>query len=187
MRVLCAEAGVSFASVRAGRATSADWTDLLHATEALTSIPLWIADASAIGLAEIRAVSRGLRDIGFVAVDYLQLMSGSGNNRQEQIAGISRGLKLLARDLDVPVVACSQLNRDPDRRQDKRPTLSDLRESGALEQDADLVLMLHRGSEDPEADLIVAKHRNGPTGQIKLTFLRDSMRFADHAGIYAGV
>jgi replicative DNA helicase len=121
-------------------------------------------------------------------VDYLQLMSQPGRveNRQQEIAEISRNLKLLAKELDIPVIAVSQLNRDPERRADKRPQLSDLRESGAIEQDADIVMFIHReDSEDPgvkgTATLILAKHRNGPTGDVKLTFLPQYTQFRNYA------
>jgi replicative DNA helicase len=125
--------------------------------------------------------------LGVIMVDYLQLMSHTRRveNRQQEIAEISRGLKMLAKELEIPVVAVSQLNRDPERRQDKRPQLSDLRESGALEQDADVVMFIHRDDSDPAkkglADLIVAKHRNGPTDTIPLTFLPHLTQFRNFA------
>jgi replicative DNA helicase len=122
-----------------------------------------------------------------IIVDYLQLMSHTRrvDNRQQEIAEISRGLKMLAKELEIPVIAVSQLNRDPERRQDKRPQLSDLRESGAIEQDADVVMFIHRDDSDPAkkglADLIVSKHRNGPTDTVPLTFLPHLTQFRNHA------
>ena len=158
----------------------------------LSNAPIFIDDNPNATVMDIRARARRLKksagDLGIVVVDYLQLMSGHGRieSRQQEIAEISRSLKLLAKELDIPVIAVSQLNRDPERRQDKRPQLSDLRESGATEQDADLVMFIHReDSDDPSvkgtADLIIAKHRNGPTGTIKLTFLPHLTQFRNHA------
>src|SRR5204862_5433075 len=139
-----------------------------------------------------RAKARRLRSraqLGLIIVDYLQLMSHAGlkrpDNRQQEVAEISRSMKLLAKELDIPVVAISQLNRDPERRQDKRPQLSDLRESGQIEQDADVVLLIHRDmdTDNPQArgraDVIIAKHRNGPIGKVELTFLESITSFRD--------
>ncbi len=142
---------------------------------------------------DIRAKARRLKSgpgLGLVIVDYLQLMSSHQRveNRQQEIAEISRSLKLLAKELEIPVIAVSQLNRDPERRQDKRPQLADLRESGAIEQDSDVVMFIHREdifSDDPSvkglAELIVAKHRNGPTDKVSLTFLAHLTQFRNHA------
>jgi len=144
-----------------------------------------------VTLVDIRAKARRLAarssGLGLIIVDYLQLMSHTRrvDSRQQEIAEISRGLKMLSKELEIPVVAVSQLNRDPERRQDKRPQLSDLRESGALEQDSDVVMFIHRDDSDPAkkglTDLIVAKHRNGPTDTIPLTFLPHLTQFRNHA------
>jgi replicative DNA helicase len=152
---------------------------------------LFIIDSGNVTLVDIRAKARRLsarrQGLGMIIVDYLQLMSHTRrvDNRQQEIAEISRGLKMLAKELQIPVVAVSQLNRDPERRQDKRPQLSDLRESGAIEQDADVVMFIHRDDSDPAkkglADLIVAKHRNGPTDTVPLTFLPHLTQFRNHA------
>lgn len=152
-----------------------------------------IADSGSVTIVDIRAKARRLRSsrqgLGLLIVDYLQLMSGHTRfeSRQQEIAEISRSLKLLAKELEIPVIAVSQLNRDPERRQDKRPQLSDLRESGAIEQDSDIVMFIHRDDSDTDptkkgkADLIVAKHRNGPTSTIHLTFLPDLTLFRNFA------
>jgi replicative DNA helicase len=152
-------------------------------------------DSGSINIVDIRAKARrmrtGRKGLSLIIVDYLQLMSHPSmggrrpDSRQQEIAEISRSLKMLAKELDIPVIAISQLNRDPERRQDKRPQLSDLRESGAIEQDADVVMFIHRDDTDPAkknlADLIVAKHRNGPTDTIPLTFLPDLTQFRNAA------
>ena len=183
MRLLCGEARVPWDKVRAQRMAAEDWTRIVEAAEVLHEAPMYIVDSGDITIVDIRAKARRLRSrspgLQLLIVDYLQLMSGPvrrSDNRQQEIAEISRSLKLLAKELDIPVIAVSQLNRDPERRQDKRPQLSDLRESGAIEQDADIVMFIHRDdSDDPQvkhrADIIVAKHRNGPTRTIPLTFL----------------
>ena len=144
-------------------------------------------------IVDIRAKARRMRSgrhgLGLIIVDYLQLMSGHGryDNRQQEVAEISRSLKLLAKELEVPVIAVSQLNRNPESRGDKRPQLSDLRESGAIEQDSDIVMFIHRDDSDTDpstkgkADLIVAKHRNGPTDTIQLTFLPHLTLFRNFA------
>jgi replicative DNA helicase len=155
--------------------------------------PLFIDDSPNMSLMEIRAKCRRLKqrhDLKLVIIDYLQLMSTPGRveSRQQEVAAMSRSLKLLAKELDVPVVALSQLNRGPEQRQDKKPMLSDLRESGSIEQDADVVILLHREDayerESPragEADLIVAKHRNGPTATVTVAFQGHYSRFVDMA------
>jgi replicative DNA helicase len=191
MRLLCGEARVPWEKVRSGRVATEEWTRIVEAAEILHEAPLFIVDSGNITIVDIRAKARRLKsrnELGLVIVDYLQLMSGHmrTENRQQEIAEISRSLKLLAKELDVPVIAVSQLNRDPERRQDKRPQLSDLRESGAIEQDSDIVMFIHRDdSDDPQvkgkADLIVAKHRNGPTATIPLTFLPHLTQFRNFA------
>jgi replicative DNA helicase len=191
MRLLCAEARVPWDSIRSKRVGADDWSRIVQAAEVLHDAPLSIVDAGNVTLVDIRAKARRLSTrragLGLIIVDYLQLMSHHRrvDNRQQEIAEISRGLKLLAKELDIPVVAVSQLNRDPERRQDKRPQLSDLRESGAIEQDSDVVMFIHRDDSDPSkkglADLIVAKHRNGPTDTIPLTFLPHLTQFRNYA------
>ncbi len=187
MRLLCGEARVPWDSIRNKRVGADDWSRIVQAAEVLHEAPLSIVDSGNVTLVDIRAKARRLATrknrLGLIIVDYLQLMSHYRrvDNRQQEIAEISRGLKLLAKELDIPVIAVSQLNRDPERRQDKRPQLSDLRESGALEQDADVVMFIHRDDSDPGkkgvADLIVAKHRNGPTDTVPLTFLPHLTQF----------
>jgi replicative DNA helicase len=192
MRLLCGEARVGWDRVRTGRVATDEWTRIVEAAETLHEAPLFIVDSGNVTIVDIRAKARRLRSsrqgLGLIIVDYLQLMSGHTrfDNRQQEIAEISRSLKLLAKELDIPVIAVSQLNRDPERRQDKRPQLSDLRESGAIEQDADIVMFIHRDdSDDPQvkgrADIIVAKHRNGPTDTVPLTFLPHLTLFRNFA------
>src|SRR5215213_6709919 len=191
MRLLCAEARVPWDLIRNKRVAADDWSRIAQAADTLHDSPLFIVDSGNVTLVDIRAKARRLsarkEGLGLIIVDYLQLMSHTRrvDNRQQEIAEISRGLKMLAKELEIPVIAVSQLNRDPERRQDKRPQLSDLRESGAIEQDADIVMFIHRDDMDPQkkgiADLIVAKHRNGPTDTITLTFLPHLTQFRNHA------
>jgi replicative DNA helicase len=192
MRLLCGEARVPWDRIRTGHPSPEDWSHIVEAAEVLHEAPLFVVDSGNVNIVEIRAKARRLRSsrqgLGMIIVDYLQLMSSHSRveSRQQEIADISRNLKLLAKELDIPVIAVSQLNRDPERRQDKRPQLSDLRESGAIEQDADIVMFIHReDSDDPSvkgtADLIIAKHRNGPTDTIKLTFLPSLTQFRNYA------
>jgi replicative DNA helicase len=191
MRLLCAEAKVPWDRIRNKRVGPEDWSRVVQAAEILHDAPLTIVDSGNVTLVDIRAKARRMhtrrRGLSLIIVDYLQLMAHHRrvDNRQQEIAEISRGLKLLAKELEIPVIAVSQLNRDPERRQDKRPQLSDLRESGAIEQDADVVMFIHRDDSDPmkkgSADLIVAKHRNGPTGTIPLTFLPELTQFKNAA------
>jgi replicative DNA helicase len=191
MRLLCAEAKVPWDRIRNKRVGPEDWSRVVQAAEILHDAPLTIVDSGNVTLVDIRAKARRMRTrrqgLSLIIVDYLQLMAHHRrvDNRQQEIAEISRGLKLLAKELEIPVIAVSQLNRDPERRQDKRPQLSDLRESGAIEQDADVVMFIHRDDSDPmkkgAADLIVAKHRNGPTGTIPLTFLPELTQFKNAA------
>ena len=178
MRLLCAEARVPWDAIRNKRVGAEHWASIAQAAEGLHEAPLTIVDSGNVTIVDIRAKARRLatRGLGLIIVDYLQLMSHHRrvDNRQQEIAEISRSLKLLAKELRIPVIAVSQLNRDPERRQDKRPQLSDLRESGAIEQDADVVMFIHRDDSDPNkkgiAELIVAKHRNGPTDTVTLSF-----------------
>jgi replicative DNA helicase len=191
MRLLCADARVPWTKIRAGRVGADDWARLLAATEAMHDAPMYIADSGSLTIVDVRAKARRLRSarpgLGLVVVDYLQLMSSVGRRetRQLEVAELSRSLKLLAKELDVPVIAVSQLNRDPERRIDKRPQLADLKDSGSLEQDADVVLFLHRSEQESTrghaARLIVAKHRNGPTGELQLSFVPECFLFRNYA------
>jgi replicative DNA helicase len=193
MRLLSAEAQVPLQHMRSGTMSESDWSKLAGKMGAVSDAPLFIDDSPNMNLMEIRAKCRRLKqrhDLRLVVVDYLQLMSSGKRveSRQQEVSEFSRSLKLLAKELDVPVIAISQLNRGPEQRQDKRPMLADLRESGSLEQDADMVLLLHREDfyerESPragEADFIVAKHRNGPTATITVAFQGHYSRFVDMA------
>jgi replicative DNA helicase len=193
MRLLSAEARVPLHHMRAGQMTDDDWNRIARRTGEVSSAPLFIDDSPNMTMMEIRAKCRRLKqrhDLKLVIVDYLQLMSSGKRveSRQQEVAEFSRALKLLAKELEVPVVAISQLNRGPEQRQDKKPMLSYLRESGSIEQDADMVLLLHREDayekESPragEADFIVAKHRNGPTATITVAFQGHYSRFVDMA------
>jgi replicative DNA helicase len=193
MRLLSAEARVPLHAMRTGQMGEDDWTRLARRMSEVVDAPLFIDDSPNMSLMEIRAKCRRLKQrhsLRMVIVDYLQLMSSSRRveNRQQEVSEMSRSLKLLAKELDVPVIAISQLNRGPEQRNDKRPLLSDLRESGSIEQDSDVVILLHREDayerESPragEADLIVAKHRNGPTAVVTVAFQGHYSRFVDMA------
>ena len=197
MRMLSAEARVALHHMRSGTMTDEDWARLARRMGAVSEAPLFIDDSPNMSMMEIRAKARRLKqrhDLRLVIIDYMQLMQhGSSNsrrpdNRQQEVSEISRSLKLLAKELELPVIAISQLNRGPEQRTDKRPMMSDLRESGSLEQDADVIILLHREDayerESPragEADLIVAKHRNGPTANITVAFQGHYSRFVDMA------
>ena len=195
MRLLSAEAQVPLQHMRNGNMNDSDWTKLAAKMGAVSEAPLFIDDSPNLTLMEIRAKGRRLKqrhDLRLVVVDYLQLLTSGKRveNRQQEVSEFSRSLKLLAKELEVPVIAISQLNRGPEQRQDKRPLLADLRESGSLEQDADMVVLLHREDayekESPragEADLIVAKHRNGPTANVVVAFQGHYSRFTDMAQI----
>jgi len=191
-RFIGSQAKLSGDELRKGRVKPDRWPKVIKATQKLAASPLYVDDSSDIGILELRAKARRLHSrqpLGLVIVDYLQLMrpEDSRTNRVEQIGQISRGLKILARELQIPVIAVSQLSRAVEARPDKRPLLSDLRESGQIEQDADLVVFIYRDeyynpqdTERPgEADLIVAKHRNGPVGEVTLTFLARYPKFAN--------
>jgi len=191
MRLLSAEAQIWLSNLRTGKMTDADWNRLARRMGEIAQAPLFIDDSPNMSMMEIRAKARRLKqrhDLKLVVVDYLQLMTSPKRveNRQQEVAEMSRSLKLLAKELEVPVVAISQLNRGAEQRQDKRPQMSDLRESGAIEQDADMVILLHREDayekESPragEADLIVAKHRNGPTKDVVVLSQLHYSRFVD--------
>jgi replicative DNA helicase len=193
-RLLCAEARVDASRLRTGRLQEPDWPKISHAVGRLGEADIFIDDNPHLTVTEIRAKARRLKsrqgDLGLVVVDYLQLMTGrnSAENRQVEVSEISRGLKILARELECPVVALSQLSRGLEQRADKRPMLADLRESGSLEQDADVVLFIYRDEiYNPEsadrgtAEIIVAKHRNGPTGSVQLAFVDRYTLFANMA------
>ncbi|MPM63586.1 Replicative DNA helicase [bioreactor metagenome] len=195
-RMLCAEALVDAQKVRTGELNSSDWNKLVEAMGVLSEAPIYIDDTPGISAMDIRAKCRRLKiekGLGLVVIDYLQLMSGNGRNdsRQQEISEISRSLKSVAREIDAPVIALSQLSRACEQRADHRPMLSDLRESGAIEQDADVVSFLYRDeyyfpeSEKKNiAELIIAKQRNGPTGTVNLTWLGQYTKFANLAPHY---
>ena len=199
MRMLAAAARIDQKRLRTGQFNPDEWGAFLQKIGPLTSAPIYIDDTPAITIRELRAKARRLQsregDLGLILVDYLQLMGGSGNseNRQQEVSEISRSLKALARELNVPIIALSQLSRTVEQTKDKRPQLSHLRESGSLEQDADIVLFIHREeyyNEDTDrrgiADVIIAKHRNGPTGTVELAFQNELTRFDNliHEGEY---
>ncbi|HHW71400.1 MAG TPA: replicative DNA helicase [Clostridiales bacterium] len=192
-RMLSSEANVELQKVRTGDLEDTDWIKLVQAASPLSQAPIFIDDTPGISVMEMRSKARRLKlehGLGMVVIDYLQLMSGRGRpeNRQQEISEISRSLKALARELDVPVVTLSQLSRAPEARTDHRPMLSDLRESGAIEQDADVVVFLYRDeyyNPDTEkqniAEVIIAKQRNGPTGTVELVWLGQFTKFANYA------
>jgi len=190
LRMLSAEANVDFQRIRTGFLNDPDWPKLTLAAGRLYESPIFIDDTPGISIMELRAKTRRLKaehNVGLIIIDYLQLMQSRGRseNRQQEISDISRSLKGLARELSIPVIACSQLSRAPESRPDKHPQLSDLRESGAIEQDADMVIFLYReeyyerdsSEKTGEAEIIIGKQRNGPTGTIKLSFRANCMRF----------
>ncbi|HET7479813.1 MAG TPA: replicative DNA helicase, partial [Rubrobacteraceae bacterium] len=184
--------------LRSGNVKAEDWPKLVRGVGEVSGAPIWIDDTAGASLMEMRAkvrrlasrlIAQGGPPLSLVVVDYLQLMIGNNReNRQQEIAEISRGLKVLARDLDVPVLAIAQLSRAVEQRHDKRPLLSDLRDSGAIEQDADMVMFLYRDEYyNPDSDdkgiaeVIVGKHRNGPTGKVQLAWLEQYTKFASLA------
>jgi replicative DNA helicase len=191
MRLLSAEARVHLQNMRNGRMSEDDWARLARRMGEIASAPLFIDDSPSLNMMELRAKCRRLKqkhDLKLVVLDYLQLMNPGkrSDSRQQEVSEMSRSLKLLAKEIGVPVVALSQLNRQAETRADKKPQLSDLRESGAIEQDADMVILLHRDDayekESPragEADFIVAKHRNGPTDTVTVAFQGHYSRFVD--------
>ena len=191
-RMLCSEAMVDSNKIRTGKIDEEDWIKLATALGPLSEAPIYIDDTPGISVAEIRAKCRKLKlekNIGLVVIDYLQLIQGSGKrnaSREQEISEISRSLKILAKELDVPVIALSQLSRAAEARQDHRPMLSDLRESGAIEQDADIVMFLYRDdyyNPDSEkkniAEIILAKHRAGSTGTVELLWMGNYTKFAN--------
>ena len=193
-RMLCSEAHVDQSKVRAGFAAERDYPKLAIAADRLSDAPVYIDDTAGLGVMELRAKARRLsreRDsnLGLIIVDYLQLMKGPPtDSREQEISAISRSLKALAKELDVPVVALSQLNRQVEQRADKRPVMADLRESGAIEQDADVIMFLYRewvydqkNADERNAELIIGKQRNGPTGTVPLAFFAEYTRFDNRA------
>ena len=191
-RILCSEAMVDSNKIRTGKIEEEDWTKLAGALGPISDAPIYIDDTPGISIMEIRAKCRKMKlekNIGLVVIDYLQLVQGSGkrgSSREQEIAEISRSLKILAKEIEVPVIALSQLSRAPEQRPDHRPMLSDLRESGSIEQDADIVMFLYRDdyyNEDSEkkniAEVILAKHRAGSTGTVELLWLGNYTKFAN--------
>jgi replicative DNA helicase len=193
MRLLSAEAQIPLNHMRSGQMSEADWQKMAKHMSRVSEAPLFIDDSPNLTMMEIRAKCRRLKqrqELRLVIIDYMQLMSSGRKveSRQQEVSEFSRSMKLLAKELEVPVVAISQLNRGPEQRQDKRPMISDLRESGSIEQDADIVMLLHREDayerESPragEADFMIAKHRNGPTSTIPVAFQGHYSRFVDLA------
>ncbi len=196
-RMLCSQAEVDTQRIKTGNMNQKDWDKIVNAMNDFANAPIFIDDTSGCTLTDIRAKCRRLKmeqkDLGLVVIDYLQLMEGTGReDRMQQISAISRGLKTLARELDVPVIALSQLSRAVESRTDKRPMLSDLRESGAIEQDADIVMFIYRdeyykkndeeaevakAASKGESEIIIAKHRNGPVGKVDLLFQANITKF----------
>ena len=193
MRLLSAEAKVPLNHIRNGNMTDDDWAKLARKMGEVSSAPMFIDDSPNMTMMEIRSKARRLKqnhDLRLIVIDYMQLMSSGKKveSRQLEVSEFSRNIKLLAKELELPIIALSQLNRGPEQRADKRPAMSDLRESGSLEQDADMVILLHRedvyereSTRPGEADLIVAKHRNGPTRDITVAFQGHYSRFVDMA------
>lgn len=197
-RLLCAEAEVDTQRIKTGNMQDKDWQKLVNAMNSLSEAPMYIDDTAGCTITDLRAKCRRLamaeKNLGLIVIDYLQLIEGSGReDRMQQISSISRGLKILAKDLNVPIIALSQLSRAVEGRTDKRPMLSDLRESGSIEQDADIVMFIYRDEyyktatdeEDAaekaankgEAEIIIAKHRNGPVGSVRLLFQSSITKF----------
>ena len=196
MRMLSAEARVPLNNIRSGQLSEEEWSRMARRMGEISDAPMFIDDSPNLSLMEIRAKSRRLKqrhNLKLIVIDYLQLMTSGKRveNRQQEVAEFSRQLKILAKELNVPIVAISQLNRSPEQRADKKPMLSDLRESGSIEQDADVVILLHREdlydsqNRSGEADLIVAKHRNGPTRTITVSAQLHFARFTDMAATFS--
>ncbi|MBM7716828.1 replicative DNA helicase [Siminovitchia sp. FSL H7-0308] len=192
MRMLCAEGNIDAQNLRTGALTDEDWRKLTMAMGSLSNSGIYIDDTPGIRISEIRSKCRRLKQehgLGMILIDYLQLIQGSGRakeNRQQEVSEISRSLKALARELEVPVIALSQLSRGVEQRQDKRPIMSDIRESGSIEQDADIVAFLFREDYyDQESEnkniieIIIAKQRNGPTGTVQLAFVKEYNKFVN--------
>jgi len=187
MRLLSSESEVEFSKLRTGALSSAEWPKLAQAADTLYKAPIFIDDSAGLGILDLRARARRLKkehDLSLLIIDYLQLMRGrsntGGDRREQEISEISRFLKALAKELNIPVIAISQLNRMVEQREDKKPRLADLRESGAIEQDADLIMFIYRDevyNKSPDnqlkgvAEIIIGKQRNGPTGDVEVAFL----------------
>jgi len=194
-RMLCSRAKIDGHKLRKGMLQSEDYTKLANVVGELAKAPIWVDDSAGMTILDLKAKARRLKlknDVQLVMIDYMQLMDNPGvDNRQQQISEISRGIKAVARELNVPVLCLSQLNRASEGRDGHRPRMSDLRESGSIEQDADVIMLLHRedyynmGQPDfnptNEAEIIIAKQRNGPTGTIKLSFFSNTTRFENRA------
>ncbi|PSN11582.1 replicative DNA helicase, partial [filamentous cyanobacterium CCP5] len=192
-RLLSSEVEIESSRLRSGRIAQQEWEKLGHAISVLSQMPLFIDDTPNISVTEMRSKARRLQAeqggaLGLILVDYLQLMEGGGDNRVQELSKITRSLKGLARELNAPIIALSQLSRGVESRTNKRPMMSDLRESGAIEQDADLIMMLYREEyyepDTPDrgiAEVIITKHRNGPTGTVKLLFEPQYTRFRNLA------
>ena len=199
-RILCAEARVNLGRIRSGRISEGDWGAIADASNRLSQLDLYIDDSPGLSILEARAKARrelrAAQGHGLIVVDYLQLMQPAtarrDSNRAVEVGEISRGLKILAKEMDMPVLALSQLSRAVEMRGKKRPQLSDLRESGSIEQDADIVMFIDRSMDESEAEsddrpdwgtaeLLVAKHRNGPTRDITLAFVPEYTRFMNYA------
>ena len=191
-RLFAQESRIDAQNIRTGNLSDEDWDKLMESADTIARSNLIIDDTPGISVSELRSKCRKFKlehGLDLVIIDYLQLMSGSGRggeNRQQEISEISRGIKALARELDAPIICLSQLSRAPEARNDKRPMMSDLRESGAIEQDADVVMFLYRDeyyNKDTEAkgitELIVGKQRNGPIGTVQLTWLPQYVKFAN--------
>lgn len=192
-RMLCSEAAVDLGRLLRGRLSDDDCVRLAQVAGHLNTAPIWIDDSSALTVMQVRAKARRLKaenpDLGMIVVDYLQLMTAEGENRTQEVSAISRGLKAIAKELNLPVIALSQLSRGPENRGDNRPRMADLRESGAIEQDADVIGFLYRAEKyegprdskgnnlEGKAELIIAKQRNGPVGSIELYFRKECARF----------
>ena len=192
-RLLASEVRIESGRLRSGRVSQQEWEPLGHAISSLSQVPIFIDDTPNISVTEIRSKARRLQAeqggaLGLILLDYLQLMDGGSDNRVQELSKITRSLKALARELSVPVIALSQLSRGVESRTNKRPMMSDLRESGAIEQDADLIMMLYRDEyynpDTPDrgiAEVIISKHRNGPTGTVKLLFESQFTQFRNLA------
>ena len=193
-RILCSEAMIDSNKVRTGQLGDDDWVKLANTIGNLSEAPIYIDDTPGISIMEIRAKCRKLKlekDIGLIVIDYLQLIQGTNgknSSREQEISEISRSLKIIAKELNVPVIALSQLARATEKRDDKRPMLSDLRESGAIEQDADIVMFLYRDdyyNKESEkrniAEVIIAKHRGGSTGTVELAWMGNFTKFGNSA------
>ena len=192
-RMLSSEGMVDSYNIRSGKLTPDDWTNLAHAADKLAECDILIDDTTGLTVTGMKAKLRRVKNLGLVVIDYLQLMQSDRktDNRVNEVADISRNMKILAKELRVPVICCAQLSRGPESRTDKRPMLSDLRDSGAIEQDADVVMFLYRdeyynpeSTEKPNTcEVIIAKQRNGPTGSVDLTWLGKYTKFADRSPI----